>query len=266
MNHDFEISNGVLRKYQGKAEKVVIPDGVTEIGFNAFTHCTMSRVEIPEGVTKIARLAFLFCQNLTEVKLPNSLTTIENQAFCDCNHLGEMTFPDNITYVGDRIFEYCHIEEITIFGETFDTTEIPYEYDYNEIAEAFGFGEGEFTSLCEFVRFIAASEVPVLLLSGRFDDLYMPESIRCELIACALERQPTNRNFLNMVRKHITKIIGCLPEKPEIIRYLLKNEIFTSDTIDECISIAIKRNTHEMQAMLTEYKCRNRENTESART
>lgn len=33
---DFVIENGVLKKYNGKDENVVIPEGITTIGFTAF--------------------------------------------------------------------------------------------------------------------------------------------------------------------------------------------------------------------------------------
>ena len=36
----FEIENGVLKKYSGTDTAVVIPDGVTRIGKNAFKDCT----------------------------------------------------------------------------------------------------------------------------------------------------------------------------------------------------------------------------------
>lgn len=36
MNSNFEINNHILIKYMGSADIVTIPDGVTEIGENAF--------------------------------------------------------------------------------------------------------------------------------------------------------------------------------------------------------------------------------------
>ena len=36
---DFVIENGVLKKYQGPEGDVIIPDGVTSIGKNAFAIC-----------------------------------------------------------------------------------------------------------------------------------------------------------------------------------------------------------------------------------
>lgn len=258
MNHDFEIINGVLIKYKGKEENVVIPDGVTEIDHGAFNKCYMSSVRIPEGVTTIRRMAFYDCR-MKGIIFPQSLTIIEKQAFCGCR-LNEIALPDSLTNVGDRIFDCCHyLDEITIFGELFDVTtdEFTDAYDYYKIAEDYGFHEDEITSVLEVIHDVQVAELPLLLIGGEFDNLYMSVDLRCELIARALKHQPVNRNFLNMVKEHITKIIGYLPEEPEIIRYLLKNDIFTNDNIDECIRTAIVHNAHEMQVLLTEYKFQN---------
>ncbi|MDE5754104.1 MAG: leucine-rich repeat domain-containing protein [Oscillospiraceae bacterium] len=260
MNYDFEISDGILRKYKGKEKNVVIPDGVTEIGFGAFNKCYMSSVRIPEGVTTIQRMAFYDCRNLVDIILPNSLKIMKEQAFCVCRHLNEITLLDSLTNAEDRMFDDCYnLDEITIFGELFDVTtdEFTDAYDYYKIAEDYGFHEDEVTSVSEAIHNEQVAELPLLLIGGKFDKLYMSEDFRCELIARVLKHQPTNRNFLNMVKAHIIKIIGYLPEEPAIIRYLLKNDIFTSDNIDECIRTAIAHNAHEMQVLLTEYKCQN---------
>lgn len=61
---DYEIHDNKApwRIYQDKIEKVVIKDGVTNIGSYAFYYCeNLTSVEIPNSVTSIGMFAFYGC-------------------------------------------------------------------------------------------------------------------------------------------------------------------------------------------------------------
>ncbi len=58
--------NGVLTDYKGSGGDIVIPEGVTSIGWGAFDNCNnLTSITIPEGVTSIGESAFCGCSNLT---------------------------------------------------------------------------------------------------------------------------------------------------------------------------------------------------------
>lgn len=79
---DFEIRDGVLQKYRGVAEEVIIPEGTIAIMEKAFNYSnTIKRVVIPEGVKRIEKYAFYKCKNLQNVKISESITYIEKDAF-----------------------------------------------------------------------------------------------------------------------------------------------------------------------------------------
>ena len=67
-NNDFDIQDGVLRKFRGSETSAVIPEGVTEIGEKAFEGCTsLESVYISEGIKIICVDAFAGCTSLTEI-------------------------------------------------------------------------------------------------------------------------------------------------------------------------------------------------------
>lgn len=102
---DFQIEYGMLVKYTGKGGDVVIPSGVTNIGYNALYGCTsLTSVVIPDGVTVIGCCAFYGCTRLTSVIITNGVTSIKNEAFRDCKCLSSIVLPDNVTEIGKNAF------------------------------------------------------------------------------------------------------------------------------------------------------------------
>ena len=108
--------------------ELVIQQGVTGIGANAFSGCTgLTEIAIPDGVTSIGSSAFSGCSGLTEVTIPNSVTWIDNSAFRGCTGLTAVTIPDSVTAIGKYAFYgsgLCSIRilnpECRIYGD-YDT-------------------------------------------------------------------------------------------------------------------------------------------------
>ena len=90
---EFEIEDGVLKRYNDMDSSVAIPEGVTEIGERAFEGCeAIASVTIPEGVTKIGREAFWSCKSFASVSIPKSVTEIGREAFGYCESLAEIRY------------------------------------------------------------------------------------------------------------------------------------------------------------------------------
>ena len=72
--------------------EIIIPDGVTKIGGNAFfLHSTLTSIHIPDSVTEIGESAFSVCSALTSIHIPDSVMKIGRTAF---DHRGALTSID----------------------------------------------------------------------------------------------------------------------------------------------------------------------------
>lgn len=135
----FVIRNGILIYYGGSDENVAVPAGVTKIAGGAlgarsesFRFGSSKRypafdpvsVTIPEGVTEIGANAFRNCGRLATINLPSSLTTIGENAFAGTPWLkaqgefvtvsgtlikyngpgGAVTIPDGVVKIGAKAF------------------------------------------------------------------------------------------------------------------------------------------------------------------
>ena len=106
---DYSFSNrapwGDSRK---KVKRIIIGDGVTTIGWFAFSGCSaLTSVTIPNSVTTIRFRAFSGCYALTSVTIPNSVTTIGDRAFEGCSALTSVTIPNSVTTIGEAAFYGC---------------------------------------------------------------------------------------------------------------------------------------------------------------
>ena len=87
---------------------VEIPESVESIGDHAFDHCTsLTGVVIPEGVKSIGYYAFAYCSRLTSVTIPESVTSMYGEVFMYCSRLTSVTIPGGVTSTGASTFQNC---------------------------------------------------------------------------------------------------------------------------------------------------------------
>ena len=92
----------------GKIMQIVISNGVTSIGRDAFAGCTgLTSITIPNSITSIGREAFAGCTVLTSITIPNSVTSIGSKAFYGCKGLTSITIPNSVASIGNNAFSNC---------------------------------------------------------------------------------------------------------------------------------------------------------------
>lgn len=93
---------------------VVIDDGVSRIGNNAFYQLAMAEVSIPDSVVSIGFGAFRECANLQSITIPNSVTVVGVNALRDCTSLTSATF-GSITEISWGMLAACtNLKNVTI--------------------------------------------------------------------------------------------------------------------------------------------------------
>ena len=102
-------------------QKVVIQDGVTHIGDNAFSGCTNLQTVVMEGTSElsIGRRAFYRCIQLVSVKFSEGLAGISAYAFDRCSSLAEIDLSGTaVTELGIYAFGECYSAESLKLSQT----------------------------------------------------------------------------------------------------------------------------------------------------
>ena len=103
--------DGVLPPWYHLADqitRVILPEGLTEIGRQAFFDCTaLTTVSVPDSVRVIGAKAFYNCEKLRYIVLSDRLSTIGEAAFFGCRKLTAVTIPDTVEKIGAKAFYLC---------------------------------------------------------------------------------------------------------------------------------------------------------------
>lgn len=141
---EFVSVGGILMKYNGNEENLIIPDNIRAISACVFYECnTLKSVKLPDGISEICAGTFYSCTNLETVIMPDSLikirlsafekcTSLKNvifgrnlhnihgAAFAGCTSLKELTIPDTVRVIEQHAFADCtSLEKVTLSENTF---------------------------------------------------------------------------------------------------------------------------------------------------
>jgi hypothetical protein len=67
----------------------------------------LESIVVPEGVTTLGLDAFIECFSLQDIQLPSTLTTISRGVFWECHSLQQIHLPASVNYIGEYSFFHC---------------------------------------------------------------------------------------------------------------------------------------------------------------
>lgn len=87
--------------------RIVIPDGISDIGDCAFCGSDLENAVLPPSVKIVRSAAFAHCNKLETVVVSEGTQTIEDDAFGNCKKLKSVKLPDSLISIGKKAFYLC---------------------------------------------------------------------------------------------------------------------------------------------------------------
>lgn len=106
------VGDGILVAYRGKDSKITIPEGIKQIGPEAFKdHMGITDLSLPDSLWRICEDAFSGCSNLSSISGGMNLVSIEDRAFKGCP-LETVRIVDSVQNIGFEAFDYSNTKAL----------------------------------------------------------------------------------------------------------------------------------------------------------
>lgn len=116
-----KIGDYALENIQTK--KIVLPDTVRDIGYQAFRGTTAEEIVMPKYAETLGGAAFYGCYYLEKIVLPEGLKEIGASTFYMCFALREIVIPDSVVEIGYQAFDHCYTLTKITLGKNLERVE-----------------------------------------------------------------------------------------------------------------------------------------------
>ena len=225
---DFHISD-----YKQKIKEIILPDSLEKIGERAFKYLTeLKKINFPYLLDSIDDSAFWGCISLKNIQLNEGLTYIGKNAFRDCA-LQSVNVPSTVTFIGRKAFRANELNKITISTKNKIYKDCGSNIIYNRTTDELVQGSNN-AIIPEGTKSIAESAFAFL---GNLNDIILPDSVE-KIGESAFACCNINKIKLNECLKYIDDLAfnGCTEIKeltlPKTIEQI-GNYIITDSTIEK---------------------------------
>lgn len=279
------IDNGVLTRKESRnaipfeaeddAAELIIPEGVTTLGYAVFRDCeSLTRVILPEGLAEIGTYAFHNCCQLETINLPDGLTKIGQCAFYGCGSLVRIVLPDTVTSIGARAFVATGLREIAIpdsvqvlgeriFGDCAHLSSFTVPNDHLVI-EQHAFDNAGLKHL-----YVAHPVAKVVKDWRLIDDVMihtddpaaLPVNRRClSRLAYVMDGRvlttPAGKAAAKYAMENAVKHLWLILEEPKLFHAMLEARLISAEDVDAFQEAARKAGNVEQTAALLEYQAK----------
>ena len=118
-----------------KSGVLVLPDGIKRVENYAFNRSRLSTIILPDGVTYIGENAFAECPELVSIRIPDTVTLMGNNVFSNNALLKSVGLPDGITQIPGNAFNNCAMLETVTLGKNVKTIKWSAFYNCQNLRE-----------------------------------------------------------------------------------------------------------------------------------
>ena len=245
-----------LKYFPGGRLEIIIPEGVTEIGDEAFyDNLNFDRISLPSGLKRIGRAAFYGCSELLKIDFPDSLKELGQSSFERCSKLTSLSIPDGVQSIASSSFRSCS------------------KLMWIRLPEGFAFDLHWFSAPNDPPCYSADHTVIPFVSTREFTDITSEIGTRRAALGMIMAEnagvQPDaylEAGYIDYIRANVSNYYDDMLSDDDILSWLLNHRLVPEGDTERLLERASGMGRASASALLLDYKSQNRAAINSAPT